>query len=49
MADVLNYCFQMCNVLNVDPIEIVNNKMDIIEKKYPIEKAKGKSTKYNKL
>ena len=49
LADVLNYCFQMCNVLNVDPIEIVNNKMDIIEKKYPIEKAKGKSTKYNKL
>ena len=49
LADVLNYCLQLCNVLNVDPIEIVNNKMDKTEKKYPIEKAKGKSTKYNKL
>ena len=49
LADVLNYCLQMCNVLNVDPIEILNNKMDKTEKKYPIEKAKGVSTKYNKL
>ena len=49
LADVLNYCLQLCNVLNVDPIEIVNNKMDKTEKKYPVEKAKGKSTKYNKL
>ena len=49
LADVLNYCLQMCNVLNVDPIEIVNNKMDKTEKKYPVDKAKGVSTKYNKL
>lgn len=49
LADVLNYCLQMCNVLNADPIEIVNNKMDVTEKKYPVEKAKGVSTKYNKL
>lgn len=49
LADVLNYCLQMCNVLKVDPIEIINKKMDSTEKKYPIEKAKGVSTKYNKL
>ena len=49
LADVLNYCFQMCNVLSIDPIEIVNSKMDISEKKYPVEKAKGVSTKYNKF
>lgn len=49
LADVLNYCFQMCNVLNIDPIDIVNKKIDISEKKYPVDKAKGKSTKYNKL
>lgn len=49
LADVLNYCLQMCNVLGVDPIKIVNDKMDVTEKKYPIEKAKGVSTKYNKL
>ncbi len=33
----------------IDPIEIINNKIDKNEKKYPIEKAKGVSTKYNKL
>ena len=49
LADVMNYCFQMCNVLSVDPIEIVNSKMDLSEKKYPVEKAKGVATKYNKL
>lgn len=49
LADVMNYCFQMCNVLNVDPIDIVNKKMDSTEKKYPVEKAKGVSTKYNRL
>lgn len=49
LADVINYCLQMALVLNVDPIEIVNNKMNLNEKKYPISKAKGISTKYNKL
>ncbi len=49
LADVLNYCLQMCDVLGVDPIEIVNDKMDVTEKKYPVAKAKGVATKYNKL
>ena len=49
LADVMNYCLQMSMVLGLDPIDIMNNKMDKTEKKYPIDKAKGKSTKYNKL
>lgn len=49
LADVLNYCLQLSQVLNLDPIEIINSKMDKNEKKYPVEKAKGVSTKYNKL
>ena len=49
LADVINYCLQMANKLNLDVIDIVNKKMDETEKKYPIEKAKGVSTKYNKL
>lgn len=49
LADVLNYCLQMALVLNLDPIEIINKKMDKTEEKYPIEKSKGVSTKYNKL
>lgn len=49
LADVINYCLQMANKLDFDVVDIVNKKMDETEKKYPIEKAKGISTKYNKL
>lgn len=49
LADVMNYCIQMSQVLNVDIIDIINKKMDKTEKKYPVEKAKGVSTKYDKL
>ena len=49
LADVTNYCIQMAQVLDVDLLDIVNKKMDKTEKKYPVEKAKGVSTKYDKL
>ena len=49
LADVTNYCIQMAQVLGIDLIDAVNKKMDKTEMKYPIEKAKGISTKYNKL
>ena len=35
--------------LDVDPKEIILKKLDKTKKKYPVEKAKGVSTKYNKL
>lgn len=49
LADVTNYCLQMAQVLDVDIIDIINAKMDKTEAKYPVEKAKGVSTKYTKL
>ncbi|MDD6227126.1 MAG: nucleotide pyrophosphohydrolase [Bacilli bacterium] len=49
LADVMNYCIQMAQVLGLDIVDIINEKMDKTEKKYPIDKSKGKSTKYNKL
>ena len=49
LADVTNYCLQMAQVLGVDIIDVVNKKKDVTEKKYPVDKAKGVSTKYNKL
>jgi len=49
LADVMNYCIQMSMVLGVDIIDIINNKMDKTEKKYPVDKSRGVSTKYNKL
>ena len=45
----MNYCILLCSKIGVDPKEIILEKMAISEKKYPVEKAKGVSTKYNKL
>ena len=49
LADVMNYCIQLSLVLNVDIIDIINAKMDKTELKYPVDKSKGVSTKYDKL
>ena len=49
LADVINYCLLMADKLGVDPKQIVLDKMEKTAKKYPVEKAKGKSTKYNRL
>ena len=35
--------------LKLDEDEIINEKMDKNEAKYPVEKAKGNAKKYNKL
>lgn len=49
LADVLVYCRDLLDKLNLDEDEIVNEKMDKNEAKYPVEKAKGNAKKYNKL
>lgn len=49
MADVYVYLLDLSNKLGIDLIEIANKKMSKNEAKYPVEKAKGKSTKYDKL
>ena len=49
LADVLVYCRDMLDVLNLDEDEIINMKMDMNEKKYPVEKAKGSNKKYSEL
>jgi NTP pyrophosphatase (non-canonical NTP hydrolase) len=49
LADVFTYCLQMAMKLDVSPEEIISKKLEKTKKKYPVEKAKGVSTKYNKL
>lgn len=49
MADVFVYLIMMADRLNVDLIDIADKKMDKNAQKYPVDKAKGKSDKYNKL
>ena len=49
LADIIVYCMHMADSLDVNIEDIINKKMDKNEKKYPVEKAKGTSKKYNKL
>ena len=48
LADVIVYCIDMLDKLGFDADEIINRKMSKNEAKYPVEKARGNSTKYNK-
>ncbi len=49
LADVLVYCTLMADACGLDMDEIVQKKMEQNNKNYPVEKAKGRSDKYNKI
>lgn len=49
LADVMVYSQNLLDKLGLDADDIVNMKMAQNEAKYPVEKAKGKSDKYDQL
>jgi dCTP diphosphatase len=49
VADVMIYCLRLCSILELDPIEIMENKIKSNALKYPIGKSKGNSLKYTAL
>ena len=49
LADVIVYSQNLLDKLGLDSDEIVNMKMTMNEAKYPVEKAKGKADKYDRL
>lgn len=49
VADLLIYIFYLCNDLGIDFIDAIDKKIEENNKKYPINKSKGKSNKYNDL
>lgn len=49
LADVLSYCILLADRYGLDLDEIIRNKMKKNAEKYPVEKAKGVSTKYTEL
>lgn len=49
LADVLYWVLLMCNDLGIDIKNALEFKLEKNKQKYPIEKTKGKHTKYNKL
>lgn len=49
LADILNYCILMADACGLDLDEIVCEKIERNEKKYPVEKAFGSKEKYTEL
>ncbi|MDY6276103.1 MAG: nucleotide pyrophosphohydrolase [Bacilli bacterium] len=49
LADVIVNCQNLADKLGLDVDDIVNAKMEQNEKKYPVEKSKGRARKYNEL
>lgn len=49
LADVMTYCLLLADKLGMDPNEIVLEKLAKTRQKYPVEKARGRSDKYDQL
>lgn len=49
LADVLYWILLMSHDLDIDILDALEKKIKVNEDKYPVEKARGKHTKYNKL
>lgn len=49
LADVAMYLFELADNLNIDLPKAIEDKLKKNSQKYPVEKARGKHTKYNKL
>lgn len=49
LADVLTYCLLLADRLGVDPDQIVLDKLAKTQEKYPVDKARGRSAKYDAL
>jgi len=49
IGDVMIYLARLADRLGIDPVQAAEEKMQINEKKYPVEKAKGRAAKYTEL
>jgi dCTP diphosphatase len=49
IADVAIYLIELADLLKIDLAAAINAKLDKNALKYPVEKSRGKSTKYTKL
>jgi len=49
LADVLTYAYLLADKLGLEPETIIADKLKITEEKYPVEKARGSSAKYDQL
>ncbi|KQP15801.1 nucleotide pyrophosphohydrolase [Pseudorhodoferax sp. Leaf267] len=47
IADVLLYLVQLAGALGIDPVAAAQAKMRVNAQKYPVDEARGNSTKYD--
>ena len=47
VGDILIYIINLCDKLDIDPIECALKKIEINKRKYPIDLVRGKAKKYN--
>jgi NTP pyrophosphatase (non-canonical NTP hydrolase) len=49
IADVLIFLVELADRLEIDPLAAADKKLALNAQKYPVDKARGKATKYDKL
>jgi NTP pyrophosphatase (non-canonical NTP hydrolase) len=49
LADVLTYCMMLAGRIGADPNQIILDKLKLTREKYPADKARGRSAKYDAL
>ncbi len=49
LADIVVYCLEFANQTDIDLASAITAKMARNAQKYPVEKARGRSEKYNEL
>lgn len=49
IADVLLYLIQLSSALGIDPVAAAQAKLQLNALKYPVDKARGNSKKYDEL
>lgn len=49
LADVLTYCFLLADKHGLDPESIILEKLRTTSEKYPVDKFRGRSDKYDQL
>ena len=49
IADVLLFLLRLCDRLDIDPLQAAQRKLALNAQKYPVDRARGTMTKYDKL
>jgi NTP pyrophosphatase (non-canonical NTP hydrolase) len=49
VADVLLYLIQLSSALGIDPVEAARSKLRVNALKYPVDRARGSSRKYDEI